>query len=87
MIKITIKIDSSCDMACVTDEKGQIMEGNFWDFHNGCHGHYHLDNFTSYISYANVLKKYHEANGEKVKIVKETYKYEYRKKKKSLCKI
>ena len=76
MVKITIKVDSSCDMACVSDGKNECMEGNFWDFHNGCHGYYHLDNFTSYKTYAEVLKKYHENRGETVEIIKETYRYD-----------
>lgn len=76
MITITVKKDISCQMAIVNDGVGNGMEGNFWDFHNGCHGLYQFDEFNSIMGFAYVLKKYHEAKGEKVEIINLEYKYE-----------
>ena len=49
IIMITIKVerDKSCEMARVNDGVGNGMEGNFWDFHNGCHGLYEFDSFIN----------------------------------------
>lgn len=79
IIMITIKVerDKSCEIARVNDGVGNGMEGNFWDFHNGCHGLYHFDDFNTVTEFAYVLKKFHEAKGEKVEIINSEYKYEY----------
>lgn len=74
-ITIIIKVDKSCDMACVYDSLGNGMEGNYCDFHNGCHGLYDIDEFDSYLSLAKVLELKHIKEGNSVKIIKEDYKY------------
>ena len=61
-------------MARVSDGVGNVMEGNFWDFHNGCHGLYEFDEFNTVTEFAYVLKNFHEANGEKVEIINTEYK-------------
>ena len=76
MITINIEIDNSCQMARVNDGMGNRMEGNFWDFHNGCHGLYQFDEFNNLTEFAYVLKKFHEARGEMVEIIKSEYKYD-----------
>ena len=37
-INILNETDNDCEMARISVEGMSIMEGNFWDFHNGCHG-------------------------------------------------
>ena len=76
MVTITVEIDNTCDMASVFDSNGQGMEGNYWDFHNGCHGLYHLKQFNSVEEFITALKDFNEAKGEQVEIVRKTYKYE-----------
>ena len=56
------------------DSGGNGMEGNFWDFHNGCHGLYKFDRFNSVKEFINVLKNFHEAKGETVEISYSDYK-------------
>lgn len=75
MVTITLKEDNTCEMASVYDNLGNGMEGNFWDFHNGCHGLYQFKQFNSVSEFINILKEFHEANGEYVEIIKTTYKY------------
>lgn len=77
MIKIKIQKDSECQMARVNDGVGNGMEGNYWDFHNGCHGLYQFDDFNTPEQFASVLKKFHKKNGENVQIIESEYKYEY----------
>jgi hypothetical protein len=75
MVTIKIERDKSCEMAKVTDGVGNGMEGNYWDFHNGCHGIYDFGEFSNVEEFAYVLKKYHEKKGEKVEIVRLKYKF------------
>lgn len=75
MVTITVEIDDSCEMARVTDTEGDGLEGNFWDFHNGCHGHYHLKKFKGVNSFVQVLKNYYIENGMEVTIIEKPYKY------------
>ena len=74
MITIKVERDNSCGMARVSDGVGNGMEGNFWDFHNGCYGLYEVDEFNTVTEFAYVLKNFHEANGEKVEIINTEYK-------------
>ena len=74
-ITIKIYVDRSCDMAKVVDPLGNGMEGNFWDFHNGCHGMYDLGEFNSYHELANVLRRKYISEGYNIKT--ETHKYKY----------
>lgn len=74
---ITVKVDNSCDMAEVRDSEGNGMSGNFWDFHNGCHGLYELENFNSYKELVQVLTKLHTKNGKEVVVGVKNYKFTY----------
>ncbi len=74
MITIKIERDNSCEMARVTDGVGNGMEGNIWDFHNGCHGLYEFEEFNSVSQFASVLEKFHRNKGEEVQIIKSEYK-------------
>lgn len=75
MVKIIVKVDDSCEMAWVEDTKGNGLEGNFHDFHNGCYGHHELDEFNDMEEFIEVLKELHESNGETVKVIRKKYKY------------
>jgi len=75
MIKIIVKKDILSNMASVKDGKGNELEGNFWDFHNGCYGHWYLPTFNNLEEYIAVIKKLHENNGEKVEVIRKNYKY------------
>ena len=35
--------DEDCEMARVRVNETHVMEGNYWDFHPGCHGGWHKD--------------------------------------------
>jgi len=73
MITITVKTDPKYKMACVDDGLGNGMEGNYWDFHNGCHGLYHLKDFNGIWGLVDVLQKMHKGNREQVQVIKQTY--------------
>lgn len=75
MIEIIVKTDNSTSMAHVYDNKGNSLEGNFWDFHNGCHGNYNLPEFNNLNEYIDVLKQLHHNDGNLVKIIRKSYKY------------
>lgn len=51
------------------------MEGNYWDFHPGCHGIYKYGNFNSANELAEQLKKHYEKEGYIVTIECENYKF------------
>jgi hypothetical protein len=67
-ITITVKKDYDSAMAYVYDDVGNEMSGNFWDFYNECHGEYRFGEFHSVDQFVNVLQKFHEEKGHKVKI-------------------
>lgn len=46
---IIIEVDRSCMMAKVSLNEECIMEGNFWDFHPGCHGITKYGNFKGFV--------------------------------------
>jgi len=73
---ITVLVDESCEMADVSDNFGNGMSGNFWDFHPGCHGITKFGDFRGYNMFAEIIKAYHIGKGRKAKIVKKKYKYE-----------
>jgi hypothetical protein len=76
MNTILIQIDQSCSMAMVLLNDKCIMEGNFWDFHPGCHGINTYGDFDGYLSLAFKIKDYLLKEGKEVEIVKEPYTYE-----------
>lgn len=55
---IYIGIDESCDMATVDLNGNCVMLGNFWDFHNGCHGFYDMRDFRGYRDLAALVETY-----------------------------
>ena len=77
MITITCEVDKNCKMARVNDSVGNGMEGNFWDFHPGCHGITKFGFFRGFRLFVQALKKYHEQNGESVEIIRSEYDSRY----------
>lgn len=71
--KILIKTDSSCEMAAVYLNDQIIMEGNYWDFHSGCHGIYEYGNFNSIDELIRLIAT--KLSPELVTVKRETYKY------------
>ena len=76
IVTITIKIDDSCSMAHVSDGLKEGLEGNFHDFHNGCHGDFHLPEFNTVEEYVRVLEEKHRNEGKIVGIERLEYSYE-----------
>lgn len=72
---IKVLTDSSCNMQAVMNDKECIMEGNYWDFHPGCHGIYKYGDFKSASELAKQLKKYYEKDGYIVTIEYKDYKF------------
>lgn len=74
--KILIEVDQSCEMARVSIDGKGVMEGNFWDFHPGCHGIHEYGEFESYKHLADRIKLTLMENGKQAEIETQTYKYE-----------
>lgn len=74
-ITIIVKIDRESNMAWVTDNNGNTLEGNFWDFHNGCHGNWDLPEFKNLEEYIQVLKNLNINKGYNVIINRKAYEY------------
>ncbi len=75
---IIIKRDQSCSMAAVSLNGVIIMEGNFRDFHPGCHGITKYGEFNSPSDLAINVTRYLRRKGDtKIETIQETYKYEY----------
>jgi len=72
---ILVQVDKSCSMARVSLNNKGIMEGNFWDFHPGCHGIYDYGDFRSYNDLASMIRQKLFKEGKEVEIINETYKY------------
>jgi len=73
---ILVKVDKSCDMAEVWLNDECIMDGNFWDFHPGCHGINEYGDFKGYSDLARAIALSLHKEGESSKIVNEEYCYE-----------
>lgn len=76
---ILLREDESCSMACVRLNGKCIMEGNYWDFHNGCHG---IDEYGEFNSRSELIQRIylHLAKTQpqkKIVIEKQKYKYSY----------
>ena len=55
MIKhIQVGKDRSCEMAIVLVDGDCVMEGNYWDFHPGCHG---IDAYGDFRGVDDLVKK------------------------------
>jgi hypothetical protein len=74
---IKIEVDLSCEMARVSIDGKGVMEGNFWDFHPGCHAINEYGDFEGHDDLATVIGASLEKNGYDIAIVRESYKYEY----------
>lgn len=74
-MKIIVKEDYSCDMACVYLEDECIMEGNLWDFHNGCHGLYKYGDFDSLSELVSRLEEYVVDLDKVPEVIYEEYDY------------
>jgi hypothetical protein len=75
-ILITVEVDKLCNMARVYDSNGYGMEGNYWDFHNGCHGMYDIKNFNSISEFVRVLKTKHKLKNKVVEVIYKNYAYD-----------
>jgi len=75
-LNILMEDDSSCEMCCVSLEGETIMEGNYWDFHNGCHGLNKYLRFDTRRELVGCLKSYYQGMGFKVNSSNTTYDYE-----------
>ena len=74
---ILLKEDSSCEMAVVSVNGKCIMEGNYWDFHNGCHG---INEYGEFNSRAELIQRLYlhlvkTQPTKKIVILKQKYKY------------
>lgn len=73
-------VDDSCEMAIVKLNGKLVMEGNFWDFHPGCHGitkYGEWKGFPDLVQkiYISLLKKGYSAPN--IEIKRTNYKFEY----------
>ena len=76
-ILILIETDRSCEMARVSIDGKGVMEGNFWDFHPGCHGINEYGEFGGFDDLAIKILLKLTKDGKKAKIIKEKYNYKY----------
>jgi hypothetical protein len=76
-ITILVQTDKSCEMARVSIDGIGVMEGNFWDFHPGCHGINEYGDFNGFDSLALRILFKLTKEGKKAKIIKERYKIDY----------
>jgi hypothetical protein len=74
---IKIQVDLSCEMARVSIDGKGVMEGNFWDFHPGCHAINEYGDFEGHDDLATVIGESLRKNGYVVETLRESYKYEY----------
>jgi hypothetical protein len=72
---ITLAKDSKCKMAAVSVNDVCVYEGNYWDYHNGCHG-IHDFPFDSVGGFIRGLKQLALREGMEVTYLVETYSYE-----------
>lgn len=72
---VEILVDRSCEMARVSLNGNCVMEGNFWDFHPGCHGITDYGDFRGYSGLATAISMKLYSEGKKPKIVNGSYNY------------
>ncbi len=65
---ILVGIQASCSMAFVDLNDSCLMMGNYWDFHNGCHG-MDIPEFNSYSELVSLFKDSILASGKSVEVV------------------
>jgi hypothetical protein len=73
-ILILIETDRSCEMARVSIDGKCVMEGNFWDFHPGCHGINEYGEFAGFDDLAMKILFKLGRSGNKAIIFKKEYK-------------
>lgn len=54
---ILVEVDRSCEMGRVSLNDECIMEGNYWDFHPGCHG---IDEYGDWKGYTHLSEKIYQ---------------------------
>lgn len=74
-VTIVVKTDWDCEMRIVRDSFGEGMEGNFWDFHNGCHGINKFGRFSNSDELVEKMAKFYKKKGYIVEIQEEEYSY------------
>ena len=82
---IYVKKDPSCEMAKVYTRIGTLpkgmktydfgMEGNYWDFHPGCHGMHQFGDFNSPSGLAHAIMHFLLEHDYTVRVVHGTYKW------------
>lgn len=73
---VLVGIQESCDMATVELNGECLMMGNFWDFHNNCHG-MKIPDFKSYRELSLIFKDALVAADKDVELVIDrTWKYD-----------
>lgn len=73
---VKILTDRSCRMKAVLVNDEKVMEGNYEDFYNGCHGDYDIPDYNSALELAHILIRIIEKKGQKAELVNEAYRYE-----------
>lgn len=73
---ILFEKDESCEMAAVSLNDKCIMEGNYWDFHPGCHGINEYGDFNSPHKLVKAIQLKLLKEGKDVEIITKNYKYE-----------
>ena len=71
---ILVKTDRSCEMAAVYLNDELVMSGNYWDFHNGCHGIHKYGEFNSVDDLVRQIAG--SLSPEFVPVKREKYEYE-----------
>jgi hypothetical protein len=72
---ILIEIDEDSEMARVSIDNECVMEGNYWDFHPGCHGITKYGHFSDYTQLVQRIYLYLTKSSSKVIVEKKKYKY------------
>ncbi|WP_431785855.1 hypothetical protein [Paenibacillus lactis] len=72
---IKVLVDKSCSMASVEVNGKCLMMGNFWDFHNGCHGMNDIPSFRGYNSLVQLIEKYISSQGKSVEVIRKEWDY------------
>lgn len=67
--------DTSCNMKVVYVNDKMVMQGNYDDFYNGCHGFYDIPDFGSANTLAAHLAHFIKEQGKEVEIVREPYSF------------
>lgn len=75
--RVRILTDVSCSMKAVYVNDLKVMEGNYHDFYNGCHGYYDIPNFSSARGLAEVLMREIKRRGKKVELTFENYTFDW----------